>query len=625
MPPSVAAARFMTKPFTDTIRKRFEASAELFRSGGWAFSLAWRSHKFSLVGRIVCAMLTGLVPAAFAMVIRGVVNAVVLASKQPEHDISTAVPWLIAGLAVTAGDVVSRMFDRYAAARFEDDIDLELTSRIMEHADRLDLGYFEGGGFQDTLERARQNTTYHLVGLLMSALSFITHCIQILSLTGILFVLEPLALLVLLPFALAHFVFQWSISKRFYEDERMRATKRRWTRYFTHLVLTRELVPEVRLLDLGPLVVDRYRRLMSDFRDRNHARHLRSFIGGSAFAVLTTVAVYYMFGRVVSRVLIGDLSVGDIAVFAMAALRLRNALESVVLASTRGMTQALYISNVREFLDVKPIIDRVRGLATGITRGAIEVDNVTFTYPEASQPTLHGVSLRIEPGEIVALVGRNGAGKTTLVSLLARFYDPTSGRILIDGNDLRELSQRYLHERIGFVFQHPGRYETTARENIAYGKWRTLLANGTGEIRNIAERAGVAPLIDRLPQGYDTQLGREFGSIDLSGGQWQQLAIARALARDAALLILDEPAASLDAEAEYQLFCSSRKLAEGRTTILISHRFSTVSMADRIIVMDRGRVVETGTHAQLLAMNGYYATLYSFQQRQMEMGIPEAD
>jgi ATP-binding cassette subfamily B protein len=390
-------------------------------------------------------------------------------------------------------------------------------------------------------------------------------------------------------------------------------------------VLTREQVPEVKLLDLGPVVVERYRRLMSDFRDRNRLRHIRSFAGGSLFAVLTTLAVYFMFGRVVSRVVAGDLSVGDIAVFAMAALRLRNALESVVLSSTRGMTQALYISNLREFLDVKPVIQRTTGITSGITRGSIEVQNVTFTYPDAKRPTLQGVSLRIEPGEIVALVGRNGAGKTTLVHLLARFYDPDTGSILIDGQDLRSLSQRYLHERIGFVFQHPGRYETTARENIAYGKWRTLLSNGSGEIRNIAERAGIAPLIEGLPEGYDTQLGREFGSIDLSGGQWQQIAIARALARDAALLILDEPAASLDAEAEYQLFCSSRRLAEGRTTILISHRFSTVSMADRIIVMDRGRVVETGTHAELLAMNGYYATLYSFQQRQMEMGLPEAD
>jgi ATP-binding cassette subfamily B protein len=303
-------------------------------------------------------------------------------------------------------------------------------------------------------------------------------------------------------------------------------------------------------------------------------------------------------------------------------LRLRNALESVVLASASGLTNALQVAHLRAFLEVTPVIKRTQGRTSGIDRGAVDVSNVTFTYPGATTPTLVDLSLHIEPGEIVAVVGRNGAGKTTLVHLLARFYDPQQGRISIDGVDLRDLSQEYLHDRIGFVFQHPGRYEASVRENIAYGKWSKLLNNGNG-VEVIAQRAGIDPLIRRLPRGYETELGREFGETNLSGGQWQQIAIARALARDAALLILDEPAASLDAEAEYELFCSSRRLAEGRTTILISHRFSTVSMADRILVMDRGHLVESGTHTGLLAKNGYYATLYSFQQRQMEMGISD--
>jgi len=523
---------------------------------------------------------------------------------------------------VTVFEVVSRMFDRYAAGRFQDEFDLEVTAQIMRHADELDIGFFEGSQFQDTLERARENTTYHLMQLLSSALSFVTSSIQIVSLTGVLFLLEPLALVILLPFAFLHFLFQWKISRQHYEDERRRATKYRWKRYYTTLLTKRDVVPETKLLNLGPIIIERYRQFMTEFRDVNRKRHRRSFVGGAIFAAMTIVAVYAMFAHVVSRVLSGILSVGDVAIFGVAALRLRNALESVVLASTSALTHALQVAHLREFLEVTPVIPRNQGRTAGISSGAIEVSDVTFAYPGATSPTLVDLSLRIEPGEIVALVGRNGAGKTTLVHLLARFYDPQKGRITVDGIDLRELSQEYLHERIGFVFQHPGRYEASVRENIAYGKWSTLLNDGNG-VQVIAKRAGIEPLIEALPHGYETQLGREFGETNLSGGQWQQIAIARALARDASLLILDEPAASLDAEAEYELFCSSRRLAAGRTTILISHRFSTVSMADRILVMDRGRLVESGTHSELLAKNGYYATLYSFQQRQMEMGISD--
>jgi ATP-binding cassette subfamily B protein len=612
----------VVRPISEALRKSYTAGADLLRTVRWSFALAWGTGRVFFAGRLIIAFTVGLVPAAFALVIRGLVNAVVVATQQPEPELTTVLPWLLAGLGVTLFEVVSRMFDRYAAGRFQDEFDLHVTAQIMRHADELDIGFFEGTQFQDTLERARENTTWNLMQLLSNALSLVSSLIQIVSLTGVLLFLEPLALVVLMPFALLHFLFQWKISRQHYEDERRRATKYRWKRYYTTLLTKRDVVPETKLLNLGPIIIERYRQFMGEFRDINRKRHLRSFVGGSLFAGLTILAVYAMFWRVVNKVLTGVLSVGDVAIFGVAALRLRNALESVVLASASGLTSALQVAHLREFLEVTPVIKRTEGRSSGITRGGVEVSNVTFAYPGAAAPTLVDLSLRIEPGEIVALVGRNGAGKTTLVHLLARFYDPQQGRILIDGVDLRDLSQEYLHERIGFVFQHPGRYEASVRENIAYGKWTTLLNNGNG-VQTIAERAGIDPLIRGLPQGYETQLGREFGETNLSGGQWQQIAIARALARDAALLILDEPAASLDAEAEYELFCSSRRLAEGRTTILISHRFSTVSMADRILVMDRGRLVESGTHSALLAQNGYYATLYSFQQRQMEMGISD--
>jgi ATP-binding cassette subfamily B protein len=276
----------------------------------------------------------------------------------------------------------------------------------------------------------------------------------------------------------------------------------------------------------------------------------------------------------------------------------------------------LYISNLRDFLSVQPRISSAPGHQPSLTRGEIEFRNVSFTYLGAQTPALSDVSFHIRPGETVALVGKNGAGKSTLVKLLARFYDPDAGDILFDGLDLRELSLDYLHRQIAFVSQNFGRYEATAAENIAYGHWERL-GQDRQQIERTAQYAGAHEMIQRMPQGYETLLGRRFGDYDPSDGQWQQLAVARAFARDAALLILDEPTSNLDATAEYELFNRFRELAEGRTTILISHRFSTVQMADRILVLDGGRVVEAGTHRELVAQAGHYAMLYETQRRQM--------
>jgi ATP-binding cassette subfamily B protein len=244
------------------------------------------------------------------------------------------------------------------------------------------------------------------------------------------------------------------------------------------------------------------------------------------------------------------------------------------------------------------------------------VENVEFAYPGSSRLVLRGVSLEIEPGEIVALVGENGSGKTTLVKLIARLYHADRGRITLDGRDIETLEMESLHRRIAFVFQSFGRYEATARDNIAYGDWEKCL-DDPDRVEEIARVAGVHEMLLSMPEGYDTMLGRTFGTFDLSGGQWQKLAMARAFARQAALLILDEASASLDARAEYELFVRARELARGRTTILISHRFSTVSMADRILVMDQGRIVESGSHRELLRRGGHYAKLYGLHQQQM--------
>jgi ATP-binding cassette subfamily B protein len=280
-----------------------------------------------------------------------------------------------------------------------------------------------------------------------------------------------------------------------------------------------------------------------------------------------------------------------------------------------ALEKALFVGTLRRFLDVRPLLAGTGGRAPDARPAvAVELEDVTFTYPGAGAPALSGVSLRVEPGQVVALVGENGAGKTTLVRLIARLYDPQVGVVRVDGVDVRELELSGHHRRMAWVLQEFTRFEGTAAENLAFGDWERL-AGDADRIRELAAATGVAPFLESLPEGYDTWLGRRFGRHDLSTGQWQRLAVARAFARPASLLVLDEPSASLDARTEEELFRRFRELARGRTAILVSHRFSTVSMADRIVVLVEGRVAETGSHEELLERGGAYAELFRLHQR----------
>jgi ATP-binding cassette subfamily B protein len=401
-----------------------------------------------------------------------------------------------------------------------------------------------------------------------------------------------------------------------YLKEHIRTTKRRWTRYFTSRMTSQQSVTEIKLLGLAPVLRDQFRSIMTTFRDENRKLYLHNFATNSLFAVLATTALYGTFVWVTLQALEGNLTIGDVAIYAGAMLGLRKAFESTILSVSSDVEQTLYISNLREFLNLKPRITDTSGLTPISSRGEIEFRNVSFTYPGSTQPTLSDVSFHIMPGETVALVGENGAGKTTLVKLIARLYDPDQGCILFDGIDLRELSLAYLRSHMSFVLQRFGRYEATAADNIAYGDWQRLLDN-RNEVEQVIHRANMHDMIEAMPQGYDTMLGRMFGEYDLSEGQWQKLALARAFARDSLFIILDEPTSNLDARAEYQIFSRFRELAKGRTTVFISHRFSTVGMADRILVMDKGRIVESGTHQQLLSQAGHYASLYNLHQSRM--------
>jgi ATP-binding cassette subfamily B protein len=374
-------------------------------------------------------------------------------------------------------------------------------------------------------------------------------------------------------------------------------------------------VPETRLLNLAPLFIRKFNTLMAGFRDQNQHIYRKGLAARSLFSILSTVGFYAACAWVAHQTLKGILTIGDIVVFAAVAVRLPKAIETVVIAMTNALEHGLYISNMMELLAIKPKI--VDGTATPLVdRAGVEIRNVTFHYPGSKKRVLDNVSLTINPGESLALVGENGAGKSTLVKLIARFYDPDSGSILLDGTDIREFPLKQLHGNISFVFQNFRRFDAKASENIAFGNWRELL-DDPEQVVKLAQKAGVDEIISDLPQAYDTLLGRVFGEHTLSEGQWQKLAIARALAKPASLLILDEPSSSLDARSEYELFSRFKEISAGQTSILISHRFSTVSIADRIVVMDNGQIIETGTHQELMALSGHYASLYELHQRKL--------
>ena len=326
-------------------------------------------------------------------------------------------------------------------------------------------------------------------------------------------------------------------------------------------------------------------------------------------------------GTVTARTLDGAIELGALVTYIGCAIGFRGTNQGLVNTVTDFMQRVLFVRDLHEFLELRPlIVDGPKTPPEPLT-GRVELRGVSFSYPGTSRPVLQDLDLEIQAGETIALVGPNGAGKTTLAKLIARLYEADAGSVRIDGHDVRELPVRWLQDQIAYVGQAPVRFEATIEDNIAFGNWRQLLGRRE-EVSAVAQRAGLERLLASAPDGMQTLLGRRFGDHDLSGGQWQLLALARALARDAALVILDEPTSNLDARTEYETFQRFKELTRGRTTVLVSHRFSTVRMANRIFVLDEGRIVEDGTHEALLERGGVYASLYAAHRMRYE---PESE
>lgn len=589
----------------------------LMRSTRWGLALTWSLCKPLLIAMVVSTILLSMVPVMLAFTLRAIVNEIMTLSQTGTTCLTLSLLfWLGVMFGITLIDIMGSFAHKYFLQRLDDELNLHLNTNILNHASRLDVAHFEDPNFQDILERVEQNIAGRFSLFIGKLLTVFNNTLQIISLTAILVIIEPLITIVLFVVAVPYLYVQWRLAKARYTEQFLYTTKLRWTRYYVDQLTNQDRVPETKLLRLAPVFIENFTRLMTELRDRNQRVHRRIFGGSVLFATLSSAAFFFTFVRVTMGVIEGSLTIGDVAIYGGATARLRSSLENAIVALTEALEQTLHISNLQHFLSVRSTLDTTQGITPPSLSGAIRLENVTFSYPGTQQPVLNNISLTIKPGETIAIVGKNGAGKTTLVKLLARLYEPSAGAIFFDDWDLKDLSLDYIHQKIAFVFQHFGRYEATALENIAFGSWEQLL-NNAADVEKIAKKAGIQHMIEKMPEGYQTKLGRIFGTYTLSGGQWQKIAITRAFARDASLLILDEPTSNLDAAAEFGIFSNFRQLAQGRTTILISHRFSTVSMADRVFVLEDGRIIESGTHHDLLALGGHYAHLFYLHQQKL--------
>ena len=581
--------------------------------------LVYQTHRGYTVAILALRAVRSFVPLAVLWIGKLIIDGVIAAVRVRADGGQGVVDWwalggLLAlefGIAV-AGEGLARL-SALLESLLGDLFSNRISVRLMQHAAALDLAQYEDAETYDHLERARRQTVGR-IGLIALLLSTAQDLITLASLAAVLLVQLPWLLLLLVIAVLPSFLGETHYAALGYSLLFSWTPERRLLDYLRYAGASDEMAKEVKLFNLSDFLVGRYARLSDEFYEANKRLAVRRNLFSTLFVTVGTLGYYAAYAVIVYLTVLGRFTIGSLTFLAGSFRQSRDLIQRVLLSLSQVWEQSLYLSDLFTFFDVRPLVTSrpgARPVPVPIRTG-FEFQDVGFRYPGSERWAVRHLSFAFEPGERIALVGENGAGKTTLVKLLARLYDPDEGRILLDGVDLRDYDLDSLRQNIGVIFQDFVRYDFVMKENIGVSQVERL--GDEERIREAARRSLADSVASRLERGYDQMLGRRFeGGVELSGGEWQKVALGRAYMRDAQVLILDEPTASLDARAEYDVFLRFAELTAGRMAVLISHRFSTVRMADRILVLQGGELIDQGTHEELVTKGGLYAELFGLQ------------